>query len=224
MGVVVLTLATTGAALVSAAQPGATTTTDMGGVVSVVNTGTARVDLGPAPRGARSVQIYLTCVSKAGFVGTKTNDGSVGGDCGAEASTPETSNITNGALPAPGTTFITITATAGTTWRATAAYASATIAPWSKNAHGQTLGSPNANGMPDLIPARATNGKVGYISSQAMASTRSSDVNVYESDGTTVIGTFNMGGMAGGSGKVSTNVTCAWCGALIDWMTSQDPK
>ena len=48
--------------------------------------------------------------------------------------------------------------------------------------------------MPDLQGAQGTNGKLGYVNVKEWDSYRGTGyVNLYESDGTTVIGKFSIG-------------------------------
>ena len=106
----------------------------------------------------------------------------------------DTTHIIDGRLPEPGSTSITITADPGTEWSVTAQYASRSTTPWEVNANGQTYGVPNENGVPDLSAAQATNGKQGYIlDKELLTMDHPGFINVYESDGSTVIGKFPIG-------------------------------
>ena len=84
---------------------------------------------------------------------------------------------------------------AGTAWTIKAQYASAVTSAWKVNANGQTYGVPNESGVPDLSAAQATNGEVGYILQDELWGFAGDKgfINVYESDGTTVIGQFPIG-------------------------------
>lgn len=206
MIVIAVAGATTAAAIVVNNFPGTTTVAPVGRVVSVIHTGTASIDLGPAVRGANSVILDVTCISDIGNISVPSTPGSVrdasgkvvdsmpewaGWDCAKRSSTV---HIKDGYLP-PGGTSITVTADPGTTWKALAQYGDSTTSAWGINANGQTYGAPNKkNGMPDLQGAQATNGKLGYIDVKEWNSlTGSGCINVYESDGTTVIGQFSIG-------------------------------
>lgn len=198
-------LLTTGAAIVVTHFPGSTQVTPVAGPVTVTRTGTSTIDLGPAPSGANTVIIDVTCVSASGKISVPSTNGfeqdstgvvtpSVGTtdwDC---ATRPITTHIRDGYLQA-GSDSITVTADPGTTWRATARYASSTTTPFGVNANGQTFGQSNSvKGEPDLEGAQATNGKVGFVFSKQLFEFRGCGyLNVYESDGTTVIGKFSIG-------------------------------
>lgn len=186
----------TAGALVVTGIPGETTTTPIGGVISGTYTGAASVDLGAVPAGAGAVILDVTCVRGNGVITVPLNgrDGDAASwNCGVRK---KTVHIINGALPDSGSTSITITAGAGTRWSLTAQYASASTTKWGVNKNGQTFGVGHENGLPDLEPALATNGKVGYIFIREEMSFREGEegfINVYESDGTTVIGQFFIG-------------------------------
>jgi hypothetical protein len=203
VGAVVAAGAITGAAIVVNNLPGTTTTAALGAVVSGTYTGTASIELGAAPAGAGAVILDVTCVSNVGrievpetpsnfqdadgkTIPNATPDGA-SWDC---AQVSRTVHIADGYL-APGSTSITITAEPGTVWRAAAQYASSVTSEWGVNANGQTYGVDNKKyGMPDLQAAQATNGKVGYAYTKDIFAMEpgSAPVNVYESDGTTIIG------------------------------------
>jgi hypothetical protein len=186
----------TGGAIVASGFPGETTTTPIGIVVTGTYTGTASVELGAAPADAGAVILDVTCVQGGGVITVPLNGrgaDAVSWDCDVRT---DTTHIDNGKLPDPGSTSITITADPGTQWTVTAQYATASTTDWGVNENGQTYGVPNENGLPDLSPALATNGKVGYIFNRELMSFREGDegfINVYESDGTTVIGQFFVG-------------------------------
>lgn len=189
VGAVLLAGATTGAAIAVNGLPGATTVAPLGDPVTVTNTGTAEIDLGPIPANATGVVVDLTCVSDDGFVGIRTiPEGGYSGDdasSGIMCGSGHTSHIDNARLPDAGTTSITVAAEPGTQWSATAQYVTSTAAEWGVNARGQTFGVPNVNGVPDLSAVQATNGEWGYVY------VRYYDrliVNVFASDGRTVVG------------------------------------
>lgn len=195
LGVGVLALAgvTTGAAVVINNLPGTITVEPFGTVITVTHTGAATIDLGPIPSEADVVAVDLTCISDTGIVSVNsipqadgTEQGS-GIQCARNAG--GTAHFNNVLLPAAGTTTITITAPERTTWSAAARYATSATEPWGVNMNGQTYGIGNAEGEPDLIRARADNGAWGYTSTEEVSRTdEEGSVNVYESDGTTVIG------------------------------------
>lgn len=197
IGAVALASATTGAAVIVNNLPGTTTVAPLGNIVTVTHTGTGAIDLGPAPTNASVVVVDLSCVSDVGKVSLVLDPKGQSGADGMEADCAivrRTTHIEDGLLPKAGTTSITITATPGTTWKATAQYATSATTAWGVNANGQSYGVPNGNGMPDLEAAQATNGKQGYIfTKEIFAMDHSGYINVYESDGTTVIGQFPFG-------------------------------
>ena len=186
----------TGGAIVASGFPGETTTTPIGGVITGTYTGTASLDLGIAPADAGAVILDVTCIDGGGVITVPLNGhgaDAVSWDCDVRTGA---THIGNGRLPDPGSTTITITADAGTRWSVTAQYATTSTTDWGVNDNGQTYGVPNEKGLPDLSPALATNGKVGYIVNRELLSFREGEegfINVYESDGTTVIGRFFIG-------------------------------
>jgi hypothetical protein len=202
--------ATTGAVIVVNNLPGSTSVAPVGSIVTVTHTGTATIDLGPAVKGANSVILDVTCIGDTGTLSVPATPGAVqdgsgkvvdsmpemaGWDCATRSSTV---HIDDGYL-SPGGTSITVTADPGTTWKAVAQYGSSTTSTWGTNANGKTFGVPNKqNGMPDLEGAKATNGKLGYIYTKELGAFRGTGyINVYESDGTTVIGKFRIGEFTG---------------------------
>ena len=196
LGALALAGATTGAAVAIYGFPGETTVAALGGVVSATHTGTASIDLGPAPANASVVILDVTCVSNIGDVGllTTPTDGDAGpSGASMNCAIGHTMHITDGLLPGEGTTSIRITATEGTTWSATAQYGSSATTEWATNANGQTYGVPNVHGSPDLTPALATNGKEGYLFAADLFTREAGEtVYVYESDGETVVGEFDI--------------------------------
>lgn len=119
---------------------------------------------------------------------------------------------------ATGQHTITITADSAVRWTKSVTYVIQTITNWAINEQGESYGVQNANGTPDLVAVIATNGKTGYAHSadladadgtqaatafknpeEALAWQRahkgmSFSVPVYESDGTTLLGEFIIGG------------------------------
>lgn len=197
IGVVAVAGVTMGAAVVVNNLPGTTTIAPLGSIVTATHTGTATIDLGAAPAHADAVILDLTCLSPQGTVTVPTDNSinSSGDSVTTECSMVESpTHIDDGLLPKAGTTTMTITADPGTSWKIVAQYASSATSAWGVNPNGQTYGVPNGKGMPDLQSAQATNGKVGYISTKQILSFPGKGyLNVYESDGTTVIGQFPIG-------------------------------
>jgi hypothetical protein len=118
---------------------------------------------------------------------------------------------------APGGHSLTIRSSPGRSWALQAGYLNRVVSPWATNTHGQTYGAINQDGTPDLVAVVIDQGKLqGYVKArdlncasgrdvvhspaEALAWDKASEdrnisVPVYESDGTTVIGTF-IGGRA----------------------------
>jgi hypothetical protein len=197
-GAVALAGAVTAAAVLVSSLPGETTVTPLGHVVTGTYTGTASVELGLPPADAAVVILEVTCTDGGMISVPLAREGISGADevswdCSSSIRR-DSVRIPDGRLPAPGNTSITITADPGTEWSVTAEYASSSTTAWGVNASGQTYGVPNSNGLPDLQAAQATNGKVGYIfTEELMAMGEDRFINVYDSDGTTVIGQFPIG-------------------------------
>jgi hypothetical protein len=217
-GIIVLAAAaTTGAAIMVNSFPGGTTVAPRGEAVTVTRTGTATIDLGPASDGANTVIIDVTCVSDTGTISVPSTNGfsqdaagkttpMVGmtwWDCAKRSTTV---HFKDGFL-APGSTSITVTADPGTTWKAIAQYGGSTTSSFAVNAHGQTYGAPNAKyGFPDLQGAQATNGELGFIYVKEFGAFEGTGcINVYKSDGTTVIGKFGIGTVTCDSGSSTTD-------------------
>lgn len=194
-GSLAMTGALTGAAVIVNGLPGATTTSPLGEPVSGSHVGTANVDLGPVPAESEVVILDVTCTEGGTITVPLAGPGNrtVDWNCSDPLLTG-TVHITDGLLPSPGTTHITITADPGTEWTVTARYGSSVTTEWGVNSNGQTYGVPNDNGVPDLVAAQATNGAQGYyLDAEMMAFEGEGFINVYESDGTTVIGKFPIG-------------------------------
>jgi len=199
IGLVVVAGLTTGAAIVVNSLPGTATATAISSISSATHTGTGTMELGPVPARASAVIVTLACLNQVGTVSVETNSqsGNVEHDaeallCGAGRTKP--ARIADAALPARGSTGITITAGPGTKWSATAQYASTSTTPWGVNARGHTYGKCTTRGCPDLIAAQVVDGEEGYVSDRQWAAFRGTGyIPVYKSDGTTVIGRFAIG-------------------------------
>ncbi|HEY0249561.1 MAG TPA: hypothetical protein VGC45_15015 [Gryllotalpicola sp.] len=199
---VALAGAITGAAAVVSQLPGTTTTVPLSNPVSVTHSGTGTIDLGPAPAHASAVILHIQCLSTGQIRFATEPQGPHQGPselimpCTGTKPTPTSSNHTtakDALLPQAGSTSITITATPGTKWTATASYASQSISPWKVNAHGQSYGVDNKYGEPDLQAAQASNGKLGYIYTKDILNPDRQPPTVYASDGTTVLGHLDIG-------------------------------
>lgn len=199
-------------------QPGAPRDTPLSSVVTVTRTGTATVELGPAPPGATNISLTLTCLTVGTF---GYPDGSSMSCTSADlAQPPPIAQESMEVVPLePGEHSVTITASPNASWTLQAVYINRVITPWDTNANGQTYGVPNKSGTPDLIAVSLDNGtQQGYIKAsdeacasgqdevhspaealawQAEGKDRNVSIPAYESDGTTVIGTFIVGDATG---------------------------
>lgn len=206
--------------------PGGTRVTHLSEPVTLTETGTATVELGSRPQGATGVGLVLDCLSAGEF--TYPDGAGMICDTGAEPSDledfPSMAYVVD--LDA-GRDEVEIRATEGATWRLTAAYVSTEVTQWGVNAKGQTYGVENANGSPDLIAVVATNGQLGYayvsdmnaaggpaptspedaLTQQQERLGKTLSVNVYESDGETVIGEFVIGSSDPADGDDRATVT-----------------
>ncbi len=190
--------------------PGGHAVTELAAPMTQTHTGTATVGLGAVPSGATNVSLTLACLSAGTFI---FPDGDYMTCSTVDAGAP--SGISLGSLAlTPGEDSVTIQTATGNRWKLTAQYVNQVITSWKVNASGQTYGVANIRGAPDLIAAIATNGQQGYIETSQLHTADGSNVNspaealewqrqhagtstdipVYESDGTTVIGQFVIGG------------------------------
>lgn len=184
--------------------PGGNRITNLASPVTATGTGTQTVDLGPPPRGATAINISFTCLTAGSF--TFADGASVECDSSdVRRRSPPTATYTMAI--ARGRNGTTITATPGARWRLIATYASVTTTAWGINASGQTYGVQNQHGTPDLIAVIATNHRSGYVyatqlntpppktPAQAIAQNNAPPrtLTVYESDGKTPIGKFDVG-------------------------------
>lgn len=182
--------------------PGTNVVMSLAPPATVTGAGTETVKLGAPPAKANAIEVSLACLTAGDF---RFADGA-GIDCAAADARAETQATYS--LPlAPGQDTTTITATPGARWRLTATYSDVTLSAWGINASGQTYGAANANGTPDLVAVIASNGRSGYVyanqlsgpppmtPSQAVTENNSAPrtLAVYESDGTTPVGTFTTG-------------------------------
>lgn len=209
-----LTLALVGTAGVATGvlltQPGGQIVTELSAPVTVSGSGNGVLDLGEPPRGATAVQFEFTCLTpgsfKIGYLGTEIVCGP-----GAVGSRSDTASGQLFLDELRGGTLAVSTGT-GQEWRMTAEYVATEIAPLAVNANGETYGSMAYGANPDLILAATTDGREGYIRrtdldaadgpeptspAQAIEMQRARQpgsifISVYESDGITVIGQFEI--------------------------------
>ena len=204
--------------ILSQAPPGAPQDTLLANVVTVSRTGTSTVILGPAPKGTTSISLTLTCRSPGTF---EFPDNAME-SCSSQdlAQPPPRAQRAIEVIPvSPGQRSLTITATPGASWTLRAAYIKRVITPFSINAKGQSYGQMNASGSPDLVQVLLRkDGHQGYVKAndidcatgtdlvktpaEALAWTaesknRNVSIPIYESDGTTVIGSMNIGTPSG---------------------------
>ena len=180
--------------------PGGPLITDLAQPVTVTGTGSQTVQLGPMPRGTNAIAISFTCLTAGNF----TFANGAGVDCGSDVAGTEANPATDTLPITPGDDSTTITTSPGARWRLTATYSDVTTSAWGVNASGQTFGTANQHGTPDLVAVEATNGRTGYVyarqltspaptsPSQAAAENNSppESLTVYDSDGKTPIGKF----------------------------------
>jgi hypothetical protein len=118
----------------------------------------------------------------------------------------------------PGVDSVTIVTSVNASWTLQAMYVNQVTTPWGTNARGETYGVQNQNGTPALIAVVTNGGKIhGYVESSELNCASSGDVRtpaealawdktnqsrnisipVYESNGSTAIGTFVIGDASG---------------------------
>ncbi|WP_127817673.1 hypothetical protein [Microbacterium sp. CPCC 204701] len=192
--------------------PGGTEVTPVATTRSGTFTGTDTLELGPAPETATGVAMSLTCLTPGSF---EFDDGaSVTCTTTDDSSHPATYVLPLSAVNGG----VTITTSEDAAWTLTAGYVTEETTDWAINDSGQSYGVINANGTPDLIAVIATNGQQGYVhrsdledadgTTASKGFTSPEDglrwqehnagavhiIPVYESDGTTRIGDFEVHG------------------------------
>lgn len=216
-GAAALTLVLGGTVAAAAAGlftlPGGTEVTPLATTRSGTFTGAGALELGPAPETATGVAISFTCLTPGDF----TFDDGASITC---TTTDDSGDPTTYVLPlsAVNGTTVTVTTSADAGWTLTAGYVAAETTDWAVNNSGETYGVINTTGVPDLIAVIATNGQQGYVhradledadgTTAAKNFTSPEDalrwqeqnagaihvVPVYESDGVTRIGDFEVSG------------------------------
>jgi hypothetical protein len=185
-------------------EPGSDIVTELGAPVAGAYTGTQTIDLGTRPEGTTHVVVHLTCLST----------GTIYWEDGANMTCTANDEGAQGTMSLPleagQTTTQVKTSDPEVRYEVKANYENRTPTEWAINDNGDTYGTPNEGGEPDLISAIATNGKLGYVYSkdlqgpeinnpeealEYMESVKGTTliVPVYESDGETVIGEFEAG-------------------------------
>lgn len=203
--------------LLSQTPPGAPLDTPLAHTVVASRTGTSTVALGPAPKGTNSISLTLTCRSPGVFEfpdnaseSCSTKDLAQPGGSGQRA--------TEVVAVSPGQRSVTIVATPRASWSLRATYIRRVITPFGTNANGQSYGQLNTSGSPDLIQVvLKKDGHQGYAKASdldcasggnvktlaeasawtAFAKTHNVSIPVYESNGTTVIGSMSTGTPSG---------------------------
>lgn len=200
--------------------PGSPLVTPLAPTVTETHTGTATIQLGPAPEGSTGIGMQLNCLSPGTFefgrgASTTCDQDDVG--------TPQ--DWTGYTVPlSPGEESITIRTSPEASWKLTAQYVNTKITDWAVNAEGDTYGAQNENGSPDMVAVIATNGTRGYVyrteleDADGTASIKTFKspadalacqearlgkdfaVPVYDVTGKTVVGEFVISSGAGSSG------------------------
>ncbi|QSZ47372.1 peptidase M56 family protein [Arthrobacter sp. D5-1] len=192
--------------------PGAEVVTQLSTPVADSYQGTATVDLGEPPAGTTGIQIDFWCLTEGHF---QYQDGSSIACSADDAGTPHGWSGYLAKL-APGQHSVTYTTAPESRWRLTARYVSTQLTEWATNGDGTTYGMENENGSPDMIAVMATNGKRGYaytahlneanghtaamsfkspeeaLAWQEERKGQTFHVPVYEADGKSVIGEFEI--------------------------------
>lgn len=205
-----LAVGATAAAGTIMSLPGGQVTTVVGIDEVSFGAGDGVIELRQAPRGATAVAFELELLS-AGTVYIGSGGMAVTvpadevGTAGAVASGQlGLDQVTDGVLA------IT-TGSPDTRWRITAAYVANDPVPLATNASGETYGTIAYGADPDLIAAYATNGEFGYVRREDLAEASEgqpplpqtptdggsaaparSVIPVYDSDGDTVVGEFEV--------------------------------
>lgn len=190
--------------------PGGDAVTPLAAPVLGTYTGTTTVDLGPIPDGVTNVTVELTCLSPGRFA---FEDGASVVCSDSDIGTR--SAVSGYSIPiSAGQHTSTITADPSGRWGLKATYVQQSTTEWGTNDRGESYGVQNAGGTPDLVAVVASNGREGYARSadldmaggqdfkspeEAIAwqeehKGKSVSVPVYESDGTTRVGEFIIGG------------------------------
>lgn len=205
-------------AVTALVEPGGTVVTSRAEPVEATRTGTSTVELGPVPDGATHVALQLTCLDAGRFV----TDSGPSMTCTDEDALREAADLAAGrptgmswsvAVPA-GDRSVQVTTDPGARWHLLATFVDEVVTEWATNANGDTYGVANEHGVPDLVQTYATNGRVGYVSTQEVEELtgglpsspaeaiegqqeregKTFRVPVYESDGETVVGELVIDG------------------------------
>lgn len=194
--------------------PGGTQVTDLATTVIETHSGSATVELGPAPHGATNIFVSLTCLTEGTF--TFADGASMG--CGADDAAGLKGVTTYSPLITPGQHSTKISTQPGNRWRIEATWVSERVTEWAVNEYGDTYGEINEKGQPELISVVATNNQPGFVYASELAQADGSaqatkfkspeealawqkeragktfSVTVYKSDGRTKVGEFVING------------------------------
>lgn len=200
-------LAAAAGVVFSGGPPGSQQVTALAAPVTVTGNGTQAVQLGRRPAGANAIYVYFSCLTPGTFTFSDGASVSCADRSDAAAMTAHPSMTT--VSLSPGQSSTTITAAPGESWRLKAIYVTATTTPWAVNASGQTFGTANQNGSPDLVAVIATNHRSGYVYANQLLGPQPTNpgqaaiwaqthpgprtLTVYESDGKTPVGIFVIG-------------------------------
>ena len=209
-----LTVAAGGVALASGifSLPGAPVNSPLGNLVTATRTGTATIDLGVPPATATDLSLALTCLT----VGTFSFPNGSSGSCGAtDLIRPPIYRTVSEIVPLiAGVDSVTIKTSANASWTLQVMYVNQVTTPWGVNASRETYGVRNQNGTPDLVAVVIDDGNTnGYVKesdlncagggdvkspAEALAwdkvsQNRNISIPVFESDGATVVGSFDIG-------------------------------
>lgn len=208
--------------------PGQATASPRGAALAASHAGTATVNLGQPPKTANGVSLTLTCLTP----GTFAFPGGSFTCTAADMHHPAKDRQASTTVAVPADHRIVVRTGQAAVWSLRAGYVEQTTTAWGVNAHGQTYGVINSHGTPDLVAV--DNGQVaGYVKARDMACASGGDVAnpaqavawdqasahrdisipVYQSDGTTAIGTFTVGSAHGPGVRTiplaATHLACA---------------
>lgn len=193
----------TGSSVAAGAEPGADHVVELSGARVHEGTGTESVPLGARPAGATGTQTSLTCLSPGRI---RWADGA-SMTCGED----EVGSTSQYVVDRGDGDELLIRADADVRWRIETTYVQVETTDWGVNANGDTYGVENSHGSPDLISVVATNGRSGYAYADALSDPwgapsspeealeqqdahrgETATIPVYESDGETVVGEFEL--------------------------------
>ncbi|WP_053387838.1 hypothetical protein [Leucobacter japonicus] len=193
--------------------PGGVALSPVSEIGSTAQTGSGSIPLGDPPAEANAVEVSFTCLTAGEFAfpavpPDPSHPANPNEFTGVGCSEPTSNGPVHGYVPLAaldGNVF-TVTTSPEARWTATANYATAEITAWGTNNQGEDYGVSNELGVPDLVRAGATNGKIGYVRNSDLIGTMpgspeeveawqegqtdSRTIPVYDEDGITVIGEF----------------------------------